>query len=272
MLKGDATRDRRTWTDDQLRKAVGNSYSWREVLRSLGFRPTSTGSLKVAQRRAAQLGLDISHFRGNRRWTDEQLVKAVKSASSWNEVGDLLNLITDSGSTKAHLKGHAARLGLDISHLTGPTNGMAGQPHPMSALAYTPGQLRKAAPSIAMAWFALRGCSTSLPVEPEVYDLVVDSPDGLQRVQVKSTTCKGTDGTWSVKVGHGSGGKRNTAGLIPYDHETLDQFFIVDGDLRLYLIPSVVLGGRIRISLRAYQAYIVGDATSLLGPDSLRVN
>jgi hypothetical protein len=51
-------------------------------------------------------------------------------------------------------------------------------------------------------------------------------------------------------VGHGSSGKRKTAGVVPYDHEAIDLYFIVDGDLRLYLIPSVVLGGRVAIYLR----------------------
>jgi PD-(D/E)XK nuclease superfamily protein len=265
MLNDGMAKDRRTWTDDQLRHAVETSHSWRGVLRALGFKPTSTGSMRVAQRRAAHLGLDISHFRGKRRWTDEQLTKAVKSAASWREVGDRLGLITDTGTTKTLLKGHAARLGLDTGHLTRPSNEPIEQFQSVNALRYAPEHLRRAAPSLAAAWFALRGCTSSLPMEPEVYDLLVESPDGLQRVQVKSTTCKSAD-TWMVKVGHGSGGKRNTIGVIPYDHEAIDLFFIVDGDLQLYLIPSAVLGGRIRINLNAYGAYRVGDASSLLGP------
>jgi hypothetical protein len=261
-----AATDRRTWTDDQLRQAVKDSHSWRGVLRALGFKPTSTGSMKVAQRRSARLGLDISHFRGKRRWTDEQFINAVKRAASWHEVGDILGLNTDTGMARTHFRGHAARLGLDTGHLTRPGDEAHNQPLSPSALRYSPEHLRKAAPSIAMAWFALRGCGVSLPVEPEVYDLLAETSDGLQRVQVKSTTCKtARDGAWMVKIGHGSGGKRNTVGVIPYDHEAIDLFFIVDGALRLYLIPSVVLGGRVAIYLRAYEAYCVGDATSLLG-------
>jgi hypothetical protein len=198
---------------------------------------------------------------------------AIKKASSWREVGDYLGIVLDSPcGERSHLKGHAARLGLDTSHLSAPTStnaGRAAEPHVFHEFGYRPEHLRRAAPSVAMAWFALRGCIPSLPVEPEVYDLLVGSPAGIVRVQVKSTTCKiEKDDTWQVKVGHGSGGKRNTAGVTPYDHEAIDLYFILDGDLCIYLNPSVVLGGRVSIYLRNYEAYIAGDATGLLGPCS----
>jgi hypothetical protein len=209
--------------------------------------------------------VDTSHFTGNRRWTDVQLIDAIKQASSWKEVGDHLGVVLDPPcGERIQVTGHAARLGLDTSHLSAPARSVTRK-HAIGELGYRPEQLRRAAPSIAMAWFALRGCTSSLPSEPEVYDLLVGSPFGIQRVQVKSTTSKNrNDDAWQVKVGRGSGGKRNTVGVIPYDHEAIDLYFIVDGDLRLYLIPSVVLGGRLRIYLRAYEDYIVGDATSLL--------
>ncbi|MDX6283024.1 MAG: endonuclease, partial [Kribbellaceae bacterium] len=38
-----------------------------------------------------------------------------------------------------------------------------------------------------MAWFAMRGCAVALPVEPQLYDLLVTTPDGIQRVQIKSS-------------------------------------------------------------------------------------
>lgn len=225
---------------------------------------------KSLQKHAARLRLDTGHFTGNRRWGDVQLMTAIKNASSWQEVGDCLGVVLGSPcGERTHLRGHAARLGLDTSHLSVPTNTnsrSAAGPHAVNQLGYRPEFLRRAAPSIAMAWFALRGCTSSLPIEPEVYDLLVESPYGILRVQVKSTTCKiKKDDTWQVKVGHGSGGKRNTVGVTPYDHEAIDLYFIVDGDLRIYLIPSVVLGGRVSIYLRNYEDYFVGAATSLLG-------
>lgn len=273
MLDETNVKGRRMWTDDQLRSAVAAQRSWRGVLRQLGFNPASSSMRKSLQKHAARLGLETGHFTGNRRWGDVQLVTAIKKASSWKEVGDYLGVVLDSPcGERTNLKGHAARLGLDTSHLTVPTSTFArsaAEPHAINQLGYRSEHLRRAAPSIAMAWFALRGYTASLPVEPEVYDLLVGSPDGILRVQVKSTTCRiKKDDAWRVKVGHGSGGKRNTAGVTPYDHEAIDLYFIVDGDLRIYLIPSVVLGGRVSIYLSNYEEYFVGTATSLLGAPS----
>lgn len=40
----------------------------------------------------------------------------------------------------------------------------------------------------------------------------------------------------------------------------------MDGDLAIYLIPSRVLAGRVRVLLRAYTKYIVGSAAGLMAP------
>jgi hypothetical protein len=54
----------------------------------------------------------------------------------------------------------------------------------------------------------------------------------------------------------------------PYDLDELDYFFIIDGDLAVYLIPSHVVAGRKAINVGAYQGYRVGDASSLFAtPD-----
>jgi hypothetical protein len=44
----------------------------------------------------------------------------------------------------------------------------------------------------------------------------------------------------------------------------IDWFFIVDGDLEIYLIPSRVIAGRVGILLRTYSEYIVGNAAGLM--------
>ena len=54
----------------------------------------------------------------------------------------------------------------------------------------------------------------------------------------------------------------------------LDFFFILDGSLTMYLIPSRVLAGRVMVLLRNYSRYIVGDISSLMrfsGPVELAV-
>lgn len=53
-----------------------------------------------------------------RTWTDDQLRAAVASSKSWLRVSRALGL-RGSGNTNAALKRHAARLGLDTSHLPG---------------------------------------------------------------------------------------------------------------------------------------------------------
>jgi len=56
----------------------------------------------------------------------------------------------------------------------------------------------------------------------------------------------------------------NNARLVPYDPELIDMFFIMDGDLTMYLIPSQVIAGRVQILLRTYAKYIVGSAAGFM--------
>lgn len=160
-------------------------------------------------------------------------------------------------SGRETIKTHAARLGLDLSHLAaiGPVS--AATEAPPVDLA----NLRSAAPSIALTWFTLRGQPPSVPLEPQRYDMVVETSRGFRRVQVKSTTFF-ANGAWQVSVSHrpDKNGKRE-----PYSSADVDQFFIVDGDMNLYLIPINALGGRIAINLRAYDDFKVGHARSLIG-------
>ncbi len=92
-------------------------------------------------------------------------------------------------------------------------------------------------------------------------------PEGLRRVQVKTTTHYSKSG-WMVAVGRRPYSVGNTAPLVSYDPDVIDYFFIIDGDLNLYLIPSRVIAGRIGLLLRAYEEYIVGNARGLLGPEA----
>jgi hypothetical protein len=55
-----------------------------------------------------------------------------------------------------------------------------------------------------------------------------------------------------------------SAGKTPYDPEAIDYFFVIAGDGRLFLIPSRVLAGRVRVYVDTYDRYLVGDASSLL--------
>ena len=90
-------------------------------------------------------------------------------------------------------------------------------------------------------------------------------PQGIKRVQVKTTTYLSKTG-WQVGVGRRPYSIGNREPLVPYDPELIDWFFIVDGDLNSYLIPSQVIGGRVGILLRTYSKYIVGSAAGLMAP------
>lgn len=76
-------------------------------------------------------------------------------------------------------------------------------------------------------WFLLCGYNASIPIEPALYDLLVAMPDGIKRVQVKTTTFNNRG--WLVRVGRRSYSVGNRAPLVPYDPDLIDLFFILDG-------------------------------------------
>jgi hypothetical protein len=253
-----------TWSDAQLVNAVTKSTNWRGVMRELGLgeRATSAGAIRIVRRHASRLGLDTSHFRGKRRWSDAQLKHAISEGRSWNDVLTELGLSANSGNAQGHIRGHAVRLGLDLSHLR--AGHAAGQPAKISLLKPDLKYLRVAGPTMAATWFAVRGCAVSFPAEPALYDLLVDMPEGIRRVQVKTSTSLTKDG-WMVTVGRHPNADAKRGHLAAYDPESIDLFFVVDGDFAMYLIPSRALAGRVRVLIRAYTKYVVGNAGGLLG-------
>ena len=88
------------------------------------------------------------------------------------------------------------RLGLDLAHLDNSVTKSPGPTDVKPDLRY----LRDAAPSVAASWFSLCGFNVAFPLEPALYDLLVSTPEGIKRVQVKTTTCFSKDG-WTVVVG-----------------------------------------------------------------------
>jgi PD-(D/E)XK endonuclease len=248
-----------SWSDAQLPAAIAAATSWRGVMRELGLDPANGGVTRTIRRRAALLGLDTSHFRGNRSWSDGVLRQAASDSSTWEEVLTTLGLSARTGGERTLVKAHAVRLGLDVSHLGHPAF-PAGNSYQLE-----PGltHLRRAAESLAAAWFVLCGRNVAFPVEPDTYDLLVDMPDGMKRVQVKTTTFKSRDG-WLAQIGRRPYSTGNNAPLVPYDPEIIDLFFIIDGDLVMYLIPSRVVGGRVQILLRTYTQFIIASAAGLM--------
>lgn len=248
----------RSWTDDQLERAVSSQRSWRSVARELGLKGTSSGVIRGLKRRAEILGLDSSHFVGSRTWSDADLRVAIAAANTWSDVLRAID-VSDTAEARARVKGRTTRLGIDTAHLQ-----KAPAPVPPSIDAPALTNLRDAAPTIAAAWFALRGCAVAIPLEPQEYDLLVTFRTGVQRLQVKSTTYRGADGKWQVGIGRHPYSFETQACKVPYDPDSIDGFVIVNGDGLIYLIPTAAVAGQVALTLDAYQRYAVGSASSLL--------
>ncbi|MBJ7356755.1 group I intron-associated PD-(D/E)XK endonuclease [Nocardioides sp.] len=242
----------RTYTDADLATAVAQSRSWRGVLRHLGLLATSAGAARSVRRRAELLGLDHSHFTGQRRWNEDDLRAAIAGSRTWMQVLDTLGLARGSGTET--IRGHALRLGIDTGHLQHPRSRTR-----TSEPILTPDleNLSRAGPVLAAAWFTLSGHEVAWPLEPCRYDLAVSSRGATWRVQVKTCWKQRADG-WHVSLstsGHPTGGQhRRTV----YTAEEVDCFFVITGDLDCYLIPIAVVAGFTGINLSAYADFKVG--------------
>jgi hypothetical protein len=234
----------RSYDDEQLAAAVAASHSWRGVLRHLGLKATSSAASRSVRRQAERLGLETSHFTGQRKWTEDALASAVAAARSWSEVAEALGLA--GGSSTSALKGHAARLGIDASHFRRASAAPPGSPSPRPELA----NLGRSGSLLAAAWFSMCGYDVSWPLEPCRYDLVALRDADVLRVQVKTTWIK-QSGSWVVML------SKSRRVRVVYDLDEIDHFFVIDGDFGYYLIPVASVGGLHAITLSAYEHFRV---------------
>jgi hypothetical protein len=251
------------WHECELRVAAAKATSWAELLRLLGYKPSSTAVRQRLRRELGRYQISTSHFVGQRTWSDQALIEAAATARTWAELLTALGLSPRSRSYDS-VRAALRRMGVEHGQISlGPRTGPEAigieLPDP-AALS----NLRNAAPSIAATWFLLCGHAVATPCEGQPYDLVVELPDGLKRVQVKSTTSRDARGGWVVRIGHCPDGSPKAADLICYTAEEVDSFFVVDGDLRLYLIPAAAIAGKTTLSLRGFSEFVVGDASSLM--------
>ena len=236
------------FSDEDLRRAVQRSHSWRGVLRELGYSTSNGNTAAKLRERARSLGFDSSHFRRQAKWTNEQLRRAVPDSRSWGEVVRWLGL-SESGWNFTAVKARAIQLGLDYSHIESRGRAPRGTVPPIDELRLN--LLRSAAPSLAAAWFIQRGCHVSWPLEPCPYDLVVDISRVLYRIQVKTATGRdAATGAWARGLLQ-NGNHKNS----PYDPGDIDFFFIVDGDGGYYLVPieDVVGQGQVNLNTLEYR-------------------
>ena len=242
---------------EDLAEAVRASRSWRGVLRALCLPESSSRLGRLVRARCDELCVDYSHFDRHRSWTDADLSRLVPEATSWAELMTSLRCSTDSRSGRITVRNHCARLGLDLAHLPDAAEAV-GTEDRRGIGQIRPENLRRAGAMLVSAVLTMQGYQVSWPLEPALYDLVVDAGDrGHLRVQVKTTT-RWRSGTWLCEMGRhtycaGASGKRRER----YDVREIDYFAVVDGNMSVYLIPSAVVGGRLGISLRRYRRFLV---------------
>jgi hypothetical protein len=234
-------------SDEDLRIAVQNSHSWREVMRVLGYATTNGYLGEQLRLRATGLAIDYSHFSHRRHspWSVEALTTAIRNSTNWAGVAVELGVSPLHYQTLSSIKGHAARLGIETRHLA---NGRQVElPVPFTSnpdVRY----LRQSANCVAMAWFARRGYRVSVPAEPVPYDLIVEADGRLYRIQVK--TAIGKDSKSGAPVCRVCRIPRRDGRRIAYDPDDVDFFFIIDGEGNKYIIPLAELGGAVSVSLR----------------------
>jgi hypothetical protein len=108
---------KRRWTDEDLRRAIDSSRSFRMVAIKLG----SPGSRRGAERRARELGIDTSHFKRwdkPTKWNEQDLRTAVTESRSVAQVLHRLGLRA-AGGNYDHVQRRIAEFGLDTSHFVG---------------------------------------------------------------------------------------------------------------------------------------------------------
>lgn len=95
LRESQSWRYHRTWSDEELVTAVGSARSWAEVHRRLGIE-VGGSTYRRLQERAADLGLDTSHFSG-RRWATGRANPLRVTARPLQEI-----LVEDSDYDKTH--------------------------------------------------------------------------------------------------------------------------------------------------------------------------
>lgn len=102
-----------SWTPERietLKTEASRCSNFRQLGRAMGYGEKNTVNDYLLTK-IIQFGIDISHFKGNRHYTIEELNKAIKYSKTWKKVG--LKLKTKSNSTMRLL---ANKYGINTSH------------------------------------------------------------------------------------------------------------------------------------------------------------
>lgn len=122
--------------------------------------------------------------------------------------------------------------------------------------AVQPQSLRDASLQLATAWYTLHGFETFIPVTQSVEDVDVRQGNALIKVQVKTSTKRGSATAWNVGITHRENG--SPTNRVPYRPGSIDEFFIVTLDGSMYRIPFEAVAGMTALNLgRKYEQYRV---------------
>jgi hypothetical protein len=117
---------------------------------------------------------------------------------------------------------------------------------------------------IAIAYFSRIGVEVAIPLtDTQRYDLIIVHDEGLERVQVKTTTMRNARyGHYGVSVQCIG---RNSTGTVrrKFDQADYEWLFVVCGDGCCYMIPSAAITARTIFYLtHRYARYMVTDDES----------
>ncbi|HEU4910768.1 MAG TPA: group I intron-associated PD-(D/E)XK endonuclease [Actinomycetes bacterium] len=185
----------------------------------------------------------------------------------------MLGLAENNGHAARTLRSRCEALGIDHSHF-GWSRGRAeettrpdapGAPTVVEPVAlFAPRHLRAAGPLLVASALALDGRRVSWPLEPAVYDLVVDGATGVRRVQVKTTTQR-AGRSWLCHITR-SRYDPVASGLhrrLPYDPDDIDDLAIVDGDLVVYVVPYAEVAALVTVTVSTVAQYAVRRFTAV---------
>ena len=110
---------------------------------------------------------------------------------------------------------------------------------------------------IAIAYFSSNGYIVSIPLnDTQDYDLIVDKNNKIEKVQVKSTSCKTKYGVYQVSLKSCGGTKEKTYKTVI--NTNIDILFIITDNLDMFKIPINVIKNKTTLNLcEKYSKYSI---------------
>ena len=231
-------------------------------------RATSAGAIRIVRSRANELGLDASHFGASGDGRTLNSADAVVAARSLGtRCCPALRLSTYGSGAPTHVKAMPSLAWASTSAIWAargrPPTRRLGSPPPLVHLARC--RLRPS-PLPGLRFAVAMCCSRSSPPFTTSWCRCRRDCGGSRSRRRHRWVRAGGRSALAATLS-----RLKRAGIeSPYDPDVIDYFFIVDGDLAMYLIPSQIVAGRVALGLRTYKQYIVGSAAGFLDATAAR--